>query len=370
MENRRSIKFVTPDKDVFFLTVRKRVNEYFKNKGHSIKANREMVIKSASLLIAYFLSLAFIFIVNPPFWIALLGWAIAGIALAGIGMSVMHDANHGAYSENKTINIIMGHTLNLIGGSVFNWKLQHNLLHHTYTNISGMDDDIQDRAALRLSPHSQIKGFHRLQWFYATFFYGLMTLYWVLAKDIIQYYKYKKDGTLKNEKQKNAGTILLILSNKLIYLFVMIGLPVLFFHLSFFQVLVGFLMMHFFSGVILAYVFQLAHSVEGTSHPLPDENGVIENAWAVHQMNTTVNFSPGNRVISWYVGGLNYQIEHHLFPKICHVHYPKIAGIVKETAAEFNIPYMENKSFSKALQSHFIILKNLGKLPKLSEIMA
>jgi linoleoyl-CoA desaturase len=329
-----------------------------------------MIIKSVVLLLAYLLPIAFVFIYNPPFWIALLFWSMAGIALAGIGMSVMHDANHGAYSGNNTVNYIMGHTLNLLGGSVFNWKLQHNILHHTYTNIAGMDDDIQDRAAMRMSPHSEVKRIHRFQWLYATFFYGLMTLYWVMAKDVIQYYKYRNDGTMKGNKPKNAGTILLIISNKLLFFFIMFVVPVLFFHLVLWQVLIGFLVMHLFSGIILSYVFQLAHTVEGTSHPLPDENGTIENAWAIHQMNTTVNFSPGNRIISWYVGGLNYQIEHHLFPRICHVHYPKISSIVKETAREYNIPYMVNKTFLTALRSHFNALRNFGRLPKLDEIMA
>ena len=163
MENRVTVKFVARDKNAFFSTLRKRVNTYFESEGLSCYANPEMIIKSFSLLLAYLLPLGFIFIVNPPFWLALAGWALTGIALAGIGMSVMHDANHGAYSSNKNINYFMGHTLNLLGGSVFNWKLQHNLQHHTYTNISDMDDDISDRAALRMSPHSQVKGYHRFQ---------------------------------------------------------------------------------------------------------------------------------------------------------------------------------------------------------------
>ncbi len=370
MELRGQVKFVATDKNEFFLTLRNRVDSYFKSHQLSPHANTEMIIKSITLLGSYILPLIILVVVNPPFWLALICWSIAGIALAGIGMSVMHDANHGAYSANKAVNYFMGHTLNLLGGSVFNWKLQHNLLHHTYTNISGMDDDIQDRAALRMSPNTEVKTFHRYQWLYATFFYGIMTLYWVVLKDIIQYYTYTRNGTLKNEKQKNAGTILLIISNKLLYFFIMIAIPVLFFHLVLYQVIIGFVVMHFFSGVILSYVFQMAHTVEGTAHPIPDDKGQIQNAWAIHQMNTTVNFSPRNKYISWYVGGLNYQIEHHLFPKVCHVHYPKIAGIVKKTAEEFNIPYLENKSFGAALRSHFNILKEYGKLPKLSEIMA
>jgi len=91
----------------------------------------------------------------------------------------------------------------------------------------------------------------------------------------------------------------------------------------------GYLLMQFISGVVLTVVFQLAHTVEGTTHPLPNKDYTIENNWAIHQLNTTVNFSRKNKLLSWYVGGLNFQVEHHLFPTICHVHYPEVSEIVK-----------------------------------------
>lgn len=150
----------------------------------------------------------------------------------------------------------------------------------------------------------------------------------------------------------------------------MLAAPTLIWEIPFYQVLSGFLLMHFVGGVILSTVFQLAHMVEGTSHPLPDEKGTIENEWAIHQLNTTVNFSPKSKWLSWYVGGLNYQIEHHLFPRICHVHYPQIAKIVKSTALEYNIDYKENTTLYQALRSHLATLHHLGKLPNINEILA
>ena len=153
-------------------------------------------------------------------------------------------------------------------------------------------------------------------------------------------------------------------------LFIMLVVPTLFFGLTFYQVIIGFLVMHYFAGLILSFVFQLAHTIEGTSHPLPDKTGTIESDWAVHQMNTTVDFSRHSRLLSWYVGGLNFQVEHHLFPRICHIHYPKIANTVKTTAEEFKVPYMENKTFLAAIESHFTTLKRFGRLPDLNEITA
>jgi linoleoyl-CoA desaturase len=148
----------------------------------------------------------------------------------------------------------------------------------------------------------------------------------------------------------------------------MFGIPLLV-GIPFLQIFAGFMLMHFLAGLILTTVFQLAHTLEHTAHPMPDENGIIHDDWAVHQLKTTVNFSPNNKLLSWYVGGLNYQVEHHLFQKISHVHYPAISHIVKETAAEYGVPYMVNDTLGKALQSHVNYLKQLGKLPNLHEVM-
>lgn len=128
--------------------------------------------------------------------------------------------------------------------------------------------------------------------------------------------------------------------------------------------------MHFISGIILTTTFQLAHTVDGTSHPMPDEHGNIDNDWAVHQLNTTINFSRKSKVLNWYLGGLNFQVEHHLFPRISHVHYPAISKIVKATAEEFGVPYLENKTLMDALKGHLVALKKLGRLPNINDAIA
>ena len=364
---KEKVKFVPTQKSLFFPTLRKRVDAYFQENNLSPKANTTMVVKSIVLLLCYCMPFVLLLSLQPPFWLSLVLWTVMGIGLAGIGMSVMHDANHGAYSTNKTVNFLMGNTLNLVGGSSFNWKLQHNILHHTYTNIVPIDEDIQDRLVLRFSPHTDVKFYHKFQWVYAFLFYGMLTVYWVLLKDFIQFFQFSSNGVNANSTKQNVNVLARIILLKLIYFFTMLAAPTLFFGIPFLEVLAGFLVMHFVSGVILTVVFQLAHTVEGTSHPVPNGSGNIENDWAIHQLNTTVNFSRHNKFISWYVGGLNFQIEHHLFPRVCHVHYPQIADIVKQTAEEFGIPYMENKTFGMALQSHINTLRRFGKLPSLNE---
>ncbi|HXC07258.1 MAG TPA: acyl-CoA desaturase [Bacteroidia bacterium] len=359
-----------PDQTLFYSTLRNRVDGYFSDNNISKHCNTEMVVKTIVLLLAYVVPFLALISFHPSFAISLVLWAFMGLSAAGVGMSVMHDANHGAYSKNKTVNFWLGGTLNLMGGSIFNWKMQHNQLHHTYTNIHDMDDDIDPKAFMRFSPHSKRRWYHNLQFVYAFFFYGVLTLYWAILKDFIQFAKYKKEGLNKNTAAENKKVMLNMVITKVLYMGIFIVLPVTVFALPFWQVIGGFLLMHFVAGIVLTVVFQLAHTVEGTTHPLPDSKGSIENNWAVHQMNTTVNFSRRNRWLSWYVGGLNFQVEHHLFPTICHVHYPHIAAIVKQTAEESGVPYLENITFWNALHSHIRTLKRFGGLPQINEAIA
>ncbi|WP_187263298.1 fatty acid desaturase family protein [Pontibacter beigongshangensis] len=367
MSQKGKIKFVSKDKSLFFPTLRKRVDAYFEENNLSRNANNSMIIKSAVLLLCYIVPFILLLALQPSLGVSLMLWFVMGLGVAGIGMSIMHDANHGAYSSSKAVNAGMGYTLNLVGGSAFNWKLQHNILHHTYTNVVEMDEDIQDRLVLRFSPHTKVKFYHKLQWVYAFFFYGLLTLYWVVAKDFVQYALFKRNGVNANTKAQNRVFLFKLIYTKAIYFFIVLAVPVLFFNIPLAEVLLGFFVMHFVAGIVLTVVFQLAHTVEGTTHPRPTEDGIIENDWAIHQMNTTVNFARKSKFISWYVGGLNFQIEHHLFPRVCHVHYPAIAPIVQQTAEEFGIPYLENETFGRAVRSHIATLHRFGKLPAWNE---
>lgn len=370
MKPKGQVKFVTKDKSEFFATLKNRVEEYFLDNNISRNYNTSMVVKTIILLSTYIVPFVLIVVLHTPFWLSMILWAIVGISLAGVGMSVMHDANHGAYTTNKAVNTLIGFSLNLCGGSTHNWKLQHNIMHHTYTNVTGLDNDIDDKLGMRFSPHTPLRRLQKFQYIYAFLFYGIVTLYWVTLKDFVQLNRYAKNGVNPNSKSENVKFCLQIIFNKLVYFFIALFAPIYFFHVPAWEMITGFLVMHFIAGVILSVVFQLAHTVEGTTHPMPNEKGSIENCWAMHQMNTTVNFARDSKWISWYLGGLNFQVEHHLFPKICHVHYPEIAHIVKETAEEFDVPYLENQTFGEALRSHIVTLKRFGSLPPLGEIVA
>ncbi len=362
-----NVKFKTGQDLRFFQTLRKRVDAYFQERHLSKHANAQMVIKSIILMAAYILPFLALVIFHIPFVYALPIWLLLGTAMAGIGMSIMHDANHGAYTSSERLNKFIGFTLNLIGGTSANWKVQHNMLHHTYTNITGLDEDIDTKTILRFSPHAPHRHIHKGQWWYAFLIYGIGTLYWALLKDFVQHWDYRKKGLHKGAAAKNNWLFARLIVAKLTYFFIFFGVTALV-GIPFWQALVGFLVMHLACGIILSVIFQLAHTVEDTDYPMPDASGNMEDTWAIHQLRTTMNFACNNKWLSWYVGGLNFQVEHHLFSRICHVHYPAIAPIVKSTAHEFGVPYLEKRTFGGAFSSHVRFLKTLGMTP-LNEIM-
>lgn len=366
MCQQEKVRFCPETKSHFYPTLKKRVDTYFRENEISRHGDRRMVLKTVVFLSAYILPFVSLLAYKPSLAFAFPLWLIMGLAVSGIGMNIMHDANHGAYSRNASVNQWLGYTLYLVGVGVKNWKFQHNVLHHTYTNITGLDEDIRDRGVVKLSPHLTPGHLHRWQWLYAFFFYSILTLYWVTLKDFFQYRGFIKTGVNRQSPAENRKMLAGLLLVKLLYFGIFFGLPVLVFNMPFGEILSGFLVMHFTSGLILTVVFQLAHSVEGTAYPLPDSTGQLKNDWAVHQLETTVNFSPRNKILTWCLGGLNFQIEHHLFPKVCHVHYPQISAIVRQTAEDFGLKYLENKSLRRAFISHIGSLKTFG-LPSLNE---
>lgn len=363
MTSQKPVTFAKTGLD-FTALLNKRVNEYFKQNEVTRHANREMVIKTIIMFALYFGPYGLIVsgVVTGIGWLILLT-VIMGLGLAGIGLSVMHDANHGAYSKKKWINTLVGYSMNLIGANAFNWKMQHNVLHHSYTNVDGEDEDISPRGVLRLSPHSPWKRMHKYQVVYAWFLYGLMTISWMVFKDFERIARYHKTGLAKRNNANIVKEWTIMIATKILYVGYIFVMPVVFTSLAWYQILIGILIMHYITGFILAIIFQPAHVIEGTEYPLPDETNTMETNWAIHQLHTTTNFSNNSRWFSWYIGGLNFQIEHHLFPNICHVHYRNISGIVKQTAQEFGLPYKSTRTFVQALSMHANQLRVLGAQP-------
>jgi linoleoyl-CoA desaturase len=347
----------------FYTELKKRVDQYFKEKQLSKNGNLNMYAKTvfmfAAYLVPYFLIISGVF-ESRLVWLLLS--VLMGLGMAGVGLCVMHDANHGSYSRNTTLNKILGYvSMNLLGGYSLNWRIQHNVIHHTYTNVHEHDEDIAPPGFMRFEPHARRRWIHKLQFLYAWFFYGMMTLMWSTTKDFRQLLRYHRKGHLKAANTTFGRELRVLILSKLVYHGFMILPYFLVPGMTFLEWLLGFLVIHYLAGLVLAMIFQPAHVVEETEFPLPSDQGSLENHWAEHQMRTTMNFATGDPVFSWLVGGLNYQVEHHLFPTICHIHYPKISRIVESTAREFNVPYKKQRTWFGALWSHQIMLWRLGR---------
>ena len=355
------IKFADNKKEDFYKELRKRVGAYFKDNNVSRYANVNMVLKTIFMVSLYMVPFIFILTFLESTWIIVLMWITMGFGMAGIGLSIMHDANHSAYSKNKYVNLFMGKMIWLVGGSDVNWRIQHNVLHHTYTNVHGMDEDIEIDPLMRFSPSQKLRKGHRFQHVYAWFLYGMMTIMWATTKDYSQWSRYKKKDLIKTQGLSSKRFLWTLISTKTIYLTATLGLPLYFSVMPWWGTVLCFVAMHFVAGLTLAAIFQPAHVVPRSSYEKPSETGDVELDWAANQLMNTANFAPKARLFSWYVGGLNYQIEHHLFPNICHVHYRKISKIVRETAVEYNLPYYSYKTFLNALGAHAKMLYKLGK---------
>lgn len=357
--------FSKSDNLKFFRTLNSRVNNYFKENNLDKTGNWRLHVKAFVMFSIFLTPYFFLLAMDMPFWAYLLLNVVIGIGMAGVGMNVMHDGNHGAYSSISWVNKMMGGSIYILAGNVYNWQVQHNVLHHTYTNILGHDEDLEAGRIMRFTKEAPWYRFHKFQHYYSVFLYGLLTFNWAITTDFIQMKRYLKRNLSYGEFKKPVIRWTTLIITKVIYFTIWLVLPMVM-GITWWKVVLGFLVMHYTAGVILSVVFQLAHVVQETENPIPDENGEIENTWAIHQLFTTANFAPKNWLVNYYTGGLNHQVEHHLFPNISHVHYNKIAEIVKQTAKECELPYYEFKTTREAIASHFKHLKELGRQPQMA----
>ncbi len=345
----------------FYQSLKVAVDEYFEKNKIKKTGDWRLYIKTITLIGAAITGYSFLMLTSLTALPALLICAVLGYIFACIGFSVMHDANHGSYSTKPWVNDMLGLSANALGASSFYWKQKHNIIHHTYTNVDGLDDDIAKSPIIRQCDSQKWVPAHKIQHLYLVPVYALSSIFWIFFMDFTKYFTgkiYTTDAWKMTAKNKAIFWL-----TKAGYLTFYIVLPII--KWSFLPWLGGFLLLHAVMGLTLSLVFQLAHVVENTEfeYVALDETKHIETAWAIHELKTTSNFAMGNKVISWFVGGLNYQIEHHLFPKVSHVHYPAISKIIQQKCAEHNLPYNQYPTMIEALASHFKVMKYLGKKP-------
>jgi linoleoyl-CoA desaturase len=349
---------------VFYPALKSAVEDYFSNRNIKKTGNWKLYIKSAVLIpiaISIYIS---VLVFNMPAFVSLSLCGVLGFVLASIGFNIMHDACHGSYSSKRWVNDLMGLSLNVLGGNAFIWKFKHNIIHHTYTNVDGIDDDIAKSPLMRQCSTQKWVSMHRFQHIYVVLVYAISSFAWSFIMDFTKYFKRKIFSTPLQKMDRKEHFVFWM--SKVVNIIYYVVIPVLV--VGWKAWALGFACMHVTMGLTLALVFQLAHVVETTEFEFvkEDDKKKIDEEWAIFQIKTTANFARKNKIISWFVGGLNYQVEHHLFPHVSHVHYPAISNIVKQTCEQHNISYNEFPTMTGAIVSHFRMMRQLGKKPAMA----
>lgn len=342
----------------FHTELKKRISDYFEEVGKATTGNYNLFIKAVILMIGFVFIYIHLVFFTPNAFFAVVESALLGGVIAAIGFNVMHDGAHGSFSKYKWVNSFAAFSLNILGGNSFMWNMKHNVIHHAYTNVDGIDDDIDIQPWMRMSITQKKYRLHKYQHIYFWLLYSLLYIVWIFVLDYQKYFK-SKVGDMQLKKMR-LHDHLVFWGFKLFHAFLFIFLPI--YMVGFGDWLVAFLIITLVAGLVLSLVFQLAHTVEHTSFPVPNEStGKMEDEWAVHQIKTTANFATRNKLVSWLVGGLNFQIEHHLFPKISHVHYPAISRIIRQACQEYGIHYIEYPKVRYAVASHVAFLREMGR---------
>jgi linoleoyl-CoA desaturase len=319
-----------------------------------------MYLKTAVILAWWATTYYFLVFTPIPLWAAFPLAISLALAIAGAAFCIQHDGGHNAYSDRNWINRLAAYTLDILGASSYLWRWKHTVFHHTFSNIPGHDPDIELGRVMRLCPQQPRLWYHRWQHIYLFALYGLMAARWHLYGDV---YDIATGTTGPNRIPRPKGRdLVLFIVGKAISLTLFLGIPMLFY--PWWLVLCFYLFTTGVIGVILSVVFQLAHCVgEADFPPATGDPLRVEAAWAVHQVQTTVDFARGSRLCCWYLGGLNFQIVHHLFPRICHVHYPALSTIVEETCREYGVRYVSHPTFWAGIVSHYRWLREMGRAP-------
>jgi len=343
--------------NAFHAELKRRVKAHLRAAGRSERDCPAMYFKTAVILASFASVYGLLVFAAAEWWQALPLAIVLGLTVVAIGFNVMHDGSHEAYSNRRWVNRAAAMSLDLVGGSSYFWHWKHNVFHHTFVNVIGYDTDINLAGLGRLTPHHPRTWIHRWQHLYVWFLYGVMVIKWQIYDD----FRLALTSRMGDHRfsPPRGSQWLVFFAGKLVFLSLAFAIPLALHPV--WAVAATYGVMALTTGIVLAVVFQLAHCVEQAHFPLASGTGRIDKPWAVHQVETSVDFARHSRVAAWLLGGLNFQIEHHLFSRICHVNYPAIAPLVEQTCREFGVVYHYNTTFLAALRSHYRWLRALGR---------
>lgn len=347
-----------PETTNFFKELREEVDLYFKTTNQTKIGGRRMLVKIVVLLIIYFAvySSIFYFKTTTSIFLAYVflgGWSIV------LGLNIGHDAAHNTVFKKKKKNTYLLLVFELLGTSSYNWVNRHLGAHHLFPNIINYDSDIQQTDIVKIFPEDKHKKMHAYQHFYMPLVYLFYILRWIVYRDFKDYHQ-TSIGAFDNSKFPRKELFKIVFS-KLFYLGYVILLPSLVLGISIWSMVLAFFVLTLSGSFVITMVLLSTHVGENTNFPSPNEDGVMPHSWSYHQLLTTSDFSTDNPIINFLFGGFNHHVIHHLFPNICHIHYPELTKILSRTAKKYGAPYKQNKYLYAAMFSHFKLLKENSK---------
>jgi len=352
------IKFQSGSSSLFFRSLNKEVGEMIERNGLLKKAKKVLYIKTIFFLLLFGGMYSSLYLIDHSSFSSLaFNYVLIGLAGILLAFNVSHDACHGSFSKNKRVNYWMYHlTFNLQGTNAYLWQLRHNASHHVFPNVDGCDADIDDNPFLRLSPQHPLKNYQRYQHIYAIFVYCIYSLHWFLIKDL--FYLFRKKVANLQQKKHSAKEFVLLFFWKIVYIVLLVIIPIMYgYDLG--NVLMAFTIMHVCLSLFFIHVLIATHLCMETQFPQTDENGNLPGDYYTHQLVTSLDYAPTNKIYNFFLGGFNSHAAHHLYPKLPHTTYPEISALIEKKAKEFNVPY--NKlSIVDAIRSHYQFLKVMG----------
>lgn len=344
-----------PDK--LMLQLSAEVNAYFVQNQKNPYLNTMMVVKMVVMLFGLFFSYLTIYFFYPNFQLALLSGFVYGLFTFFAAFNLAHDAGHSAIFKNKKHNRILLYILNLIGVSSYIFQHKHNR-HHYGPNISGSDADIDDFKIGRLVSDGKKRSIFRLQWIYLPIAYLFYYFAWVSYKDIVAFKAIRNpDGKHLVHPRKEIVNLIL---TKLFILCVHILAPLILLGLNWQQLILMNVAIYIGPGLIMLFFVIPVHLNTKTQFPLPDINNRLPYSWSEHQVITTLDYSTKHPVVNFFMGGFNHHVVHHLFPNICHCHYPALTPLLKKVIEGSGVHY-QCVSYYQLLPLHLSFLKKMGR---------
>lgn len=344
----------------FYSELTSSIDQYFKVNKISYRANKQMLVKIAILFLIYCVGYFSIYLYKENTLVLFLTYSFIGAWSVLLGLNIGHDASHNAIFQKKSQNELLLYIFEMVGTNSYNWKNRHIGAHHAFPNVMDHDSDIQQTNLVKIFPKDKHQSFHAFQHLYMPFLYLFYILRWVVYRDFKDIGT-KKIGVFNNSNYPVKEIYKMILS-KIFYAFYMIVLPAVLLDYTLGDMLFAFFILTVSGSLVITMVLLSTHVGEDANFPEPDEKGFLPHSWSYHQVLTAADFGTGSWLLNQLFGGFNHHVIHHLFPNICHIHYPQLTPILKEVIQKHNMPYRHKKYLFSAMFSHFKLLFRNGKI--------